>query len=106
MSGFIAGAPVPSGHINTETFSRDTLTRTAELTDHYDMPDEARAKLMLALGRATLEGLDDEKPGQPGQIGAGIDLLKRAIELHSSCGGKKDLERAERLLKKHAGTPG
>ena len=26
--------------------------------------------------------------------------LKRAIELHGACGGKKDLERAERLLKK------
>ncbi len=89
-----------------ESFSRDTLTRTAELTADSDMPDEARAKLMLALGRATLEDLDDENPGQPGQIAAGIELLKRAIELHSSCGGKKDLERAERLLKKHAGTTG
>lgn len=89
-----------------ESFSRDTLTRTAELTADYDMPDEARAKLMLALGRATLVGLDDETPGQPGQIAAGIELLKRAIELHSACGGKKDLERAERLLKKHAGTTG
>lgn len=88
------------------SFSRDTLTRTAELTADYDMPDEARAKLMLALGKATLEGLDDEHPGQPGQINAGIELLKRAIELHSNCGGKKDLERAERLLKKHAGTAG
>lgn len=89
-----------------ESFSRDTLTRTAELTADYDMPDEARAKLMLALGRATLEGLDDEKAGQPGQIEAGIELLKRAIELHTSCGGKKDLDRAERILKKHAGAAG
>lgn len=89
-----------------ESFSRDTLTRTAELTADYDMPDEARAKLMLALGKATLEGLDDETPGQPGQIAAGIELLKRAIELHGACGGKTDLGRAERLLKIHAGTTG
>ena len=85
------------------TFSLEILTNTAVLTEEQDMPDEARAKLVLALGRATLEGIDDVIPGQPGQLQAGIDLLKRAIELHSSCGGKKDLERAERLLKKHTG---
>ncbi|TDF86292.1 phage terminase small subunit [Pseudomonas sp. H9] len=88
------------------TFPLEILTATAVLTEDQDMPDEARAKLILALGRATLEGISDEQPGQPGKLQAGIDLLKRAIELHSSCGGKKDLERAERLLKKHAGTAG
>jgi hypothetical protein len=85
------------------TFSLDILTNTAVLTEEQDMPDEARAKLVLALGRATLEEIDDVRLGQPGQLEAGINLLKRAIELHSSCGGKKDLERAERLLKKHTG---
>lgn len=85
------------------TFSLEVLTNTAVLTEEQDMPDEARAKLVLALGRATLESIDDVEPGQPGQLEAGINLLKRAIELHSSCGGKKDLERAERLLKKHTG---
>ncbi|WP_438307555.1 phage terminase small subunit [Pseudomonas guariconensis] len=84
-------------------FPIDILTRTAVLTAEQDMPDEARAKLTLALGRATLTGLDENTPGQPGQIQAGIDLLKEAIQRHNSCGGKKDLERAERLLKKHAG---
>lgn len=84
-----------------ETFDRGVLERTLELTDEHDMPDEARAKLYLATGRATLVGIDADSPGKPGQIQAGIDLLKRAIDLHSSCGGKKDLESAERLLKKH-----
>lgn len=88
------------------SFSLDVLSRTAELTVESDMPDEARAKLMLALGRATLEGLDESNPGQPGQVQAGVDLLKHAIELHSTCGGKKDLERAERLLNKIAGPAG
>ena len=85
-------------------FPHDILTRTAALTAEQDMPDEARAKLSLALGRSTLTGLDENNPGQPGQIQAGIELLKTAIQQHNSCGGKKDLERAERLLKKHAGT--
>lgn len=85
-----------------EPFDLDILHRTAELTDAEDMPDQARAKLFLAMGRATLEGINDEKPGQPGQVQAGIDLLKKAIDLHDACGGKKDLERAERLLNKLA----
>ncbi|MCI3908859.1 terminase endonuclease subunit [Pseudomonas viridiflava] len=84
-----------------ETFDREILTRTLRLTDEHDMPDEARAKLYLATGRAMLDGINAEDTGQPGQLQAGINLLKRAIDLHSSCGGKKDLESAERLLKKH-----
>jgi Phage small terminase subunit len=85
-----------------EPFDLAVLHRTAELTDAEDMPDQARAKLFLAMGRATLEGLTDDQPGQPGQVQAGIDLLKKAIDLHDACGGKKDLERAERLLNKLA----
>lgn len=84
------------------TFDLSILHRTIELTDEEDMPDQARAKLYLATGRATVHGITAEEPGQPGQTQAGIDLLKRAIELHDSCGGKKDLDGAERLLKKHA----
>ncbi len=90
----------------SEPFSIEILTRTAELTAEEDMPDEARAKLMLALGKATVADLDEAKPGQPGQVQAGVDLLRRAIELHENCGGKKDLERAERLLKKITGPAG
>jgi hypothetical protein len=84
------------------SFDLNILHRTVELTDVEDMPDQARAKLYLATGRATLDGVTVEAPGQPGQVQAGIDLLKRAIELHDACGGKKDLDGAERLLKKHA----
>ena len=86
------------------SFDLAILHRTVELTEDEDMPDQARAKLFLATGRATLNGITAEEPGQPGQIQAGIDLLKRAIELHEGCGGKKDLDGAERLLKKHAAT--
>lgn len=84
------------------TFDRQILCRAAELTKAEDMPDEARAKLYLAIGRATVAGLSADDAGQPGQLEAGIELFKRAIALHNACGGKKDLEGAERLLKKHA----
>lgn len=99
----IATAALKSQKANG-SFDLSILHRTVELTDAEDMPDQARAKLYLATGRATLDGITAEEPGQPGQIQAGIDLLKRAIELHDGCGGKKDLDGAERLLKKHAAT--
>jgi hypothetical protein len=90
-----------------EPFDREVLLRTAAVTHDQDMPDEARAKLYLAIGKAALAGLRDEA-GDDGAgemraaLGAARDWLVYAIELHSSCGGKKDLERVERLLKKHA----
>lgn len=84
-------------------FSGAILGRTTRLTADHDMPDEARAKLFLAGGREVLAEVDEHhpRPDNAATVDAGIQLLKRAIELHSSCGGKKDLERAERLLKKH-----
>ncbi|EML8065909.1 TPA: terminase endonuclease subunit [Pseudomonas aeruginosa] len=85
-----------------QPFDIAVLLRAAELTAEQDMPDEVRAKLFLALARATLTGLDADNPGKPGQVDEGIALLKRAIELHDKCGGKKDLEAAERLQKKLA----
>ncbi|WP_448680235.1 phage terminase small subunit [Pseudomonas nicosulfuronedens] len=85
-----------------QPFDIAVLLRTAELTAEQDMPDEVKAKLFLALGRATLHGLTLEAPGKPGQVEEGIALLTRAIELHDKCGGKKDLEAAGRLQKKQA----
>lgn len=88
------------------SFDLATLQRTMQLTTDQDMPDEAKAKLYLATGRATVAGLTPDNPGVIGQVETGIELLKRAIELHNSCGGKKDLEGAERLLKKIAPASG
>lgn len=86
-----------------ELFDAQILARAGELTREQDMPDEARAKLHLAYARAVLEPVSDESPDVE-RLQAGITNLRRAIELHGSCGAKKDLERAERLLKKHAPT--
>lgn len=88
-----------------EAFDVAVLDRAAVLTAGQDMPDEVRAKLRLALGRALLATGTDDVPPPAADLVASIEHLKRAIELHGSCGGKKDLERAERLLKKHAATP-
>ncbi len=82
-------------------FDRFVLSLAADITAAHDMPDEARAKLHLALGKAYLAELDEAAPNAEGMEEARAHLA-RAIDLHSNCGGKKDLERVERLLKKHA----
>jgi hypothetical protein len=86
-------------------FDLQTLLDTEELTRERDMPDEARAKLHLAIGRALAVQVTDETPTaeQMETLRSARGNLTRAIALHTSCGGKKDLERVDRLLKKHAG---
>ena len=87
-------------------FDPALLARATELTAGEDMPDEVRAKLYLAAGRAVLRAVTDEAPPPPDVLWKCVADLRRAIELHGNCGGKKDLERAERLLKKHAAPGG
>ncbi|MCL8304560.1 phage terminase small subunit [Pseudomonas putida] len=109
--GCLVAEEVATAALNAQkagsSFPLLTLNRTAKLTADQDMPDEARAKLVLAQGRAQLAQLNFDAetltPDELAWLQFGIDLLKRAIKLHNGCGGKKDLERAERLLKKHAG---
>lgn len=86
-------------------FDLAVLLRTASITDEQDMPDEARAKLYLAIGRANFqeaERPDAELAESARWLVLAQKYLARAIDLHSNCGAKKDLERVERLLKKHA----
>ncbi|PKG93657.1 terminase [Pseudomonas sp. Choline-3u-10] len=84
-----------------EPFNRFVLTLAADITAEHDMPDEARAKLHLALGKAYLADLDEAAiDGE--QLEQARANLARAIDLHSNCGGKKDMERVVRLQKKHA----
>lgn len=88
------------------TFDVAILAKTEELTAEQDMPDQARAKLNLAMGKAAATQVNEEKPDATDAVWleAARRHLARAIELHSNCGGKKDMERVDRLLKKHAGT--
>lgn len=88
------------------SFDLELLLRTEQITTKEDMPDQARAKLHLAIGKALSAQVADDAPAdsalQP--LEQAKTHLARAIELHSNCGGKKDLERVERLLKKHTAT--
>ncbi len=82
-------------------FPLDVLAQAQAITAAHDMPDEARAKLHLATGKAML-GMVDEQQLDGELLEQAKAQLVKAIDLHSNCGGKKDLERVERLLKKHA----
>ena len=77
------------------------LEQALTITDPHDMPDQVRAKLSLATGKAMLSKVDEQQLDGELVEQAKAQLTK-AIDLHSNCGGKKDLERVVRLLKKHA----
>ncbi len=77
------------------------LEQALTITDPHDMPDQVRAKLSLAAGKAMLSKVDEQQLDGELLEQAKAQLTK-AIDLHSNCGGKKDLERVVRLLKKHA----
>jgi hypothetical protein len=87
-----------------DRFPISILETTESVTAEQDMPDQVRAKLQLALGKAFAGQVNEETPAAEAlpSLERAKQYLSRAIELHSNCGGKKDLERVERLLKKHA----
>ncbi len=90
-------------------FDTAILDQASSITEGQDMPDQVRAKLLLARARWTLrtvaKALDGPQDGQPfdplPSLSTAIESLRRAIQLHDGCGGKKDLENAERLQKKY-----
>lgn len=87
------------------TFDPDILERTRALTESHDMPDQARAKLFVAIGKTAFKSVNPEQIDDQAlaQLGIAKGALSRAIELHEACGGKTDLGIVEKLIKKHAG---
>lgn len=87
-----------------ESFPLAVLEQAARITTEQDMPDQARAKLHLAIGKANAAKVPDENltSTDVGYLVLAKGHLAKAIDLHTNCGGKKDLERVERLIKKHA----
>lgn len=75
-----------------DKFDADQLRQVAELTESYDMPDQARAKLYKALGYAV-----QSDPA------AALPYLRRALALHDRVGVKKDIDRLEQELAKASG---
>lgn len=95
---------IKAGH----SFPVAPLLDALRITQGHDMPDQARAKLHLAIGSAQAHGIEGDKltEDQTELLESASEHLTRAIELHDKCGGKKTLEGVTRLLKKHAGNNG
>ena len=72
-----------------EGITLNMLQQVQELTKEQDMPDQVRAKLHKAIGYQLREA---DKP-------AALDELKRALELNTAAGVKKDIEKLEREIK-------
>lgn len=81
---------------NNPAIEIDILLRLQELTADKDMPDEARAKLLKAIGYTQRQSTN-----QADQASALI-WLQRALAAHTDVGVKKDIEVLERSLKKAA----
>lgn len=81
---------------NNPAIEIDILLRLQELTADKDMPDEARAKLLKAIGYTQREStnLADQA--------SALIWLQRALAAHTDVGVKKDIEVLERNLKKAA----
>lgn len=79
-------------HTAGQSVNIDLLLDTLTLTDAEDMPDQVRAKLHKIIGLILRSG----KPEQA------LFHLKRAFQLDSRSGVKKDIERLETALRKAA----
>lgn len=85
----------------------EQLMRANMLTADADMPDQARAKLHKAIGRAYMRRADafdpaaDNAPagGKAAFASEALAHLQRALGLHKAIGVKKDIDRVERQLK-------
>lgn len=91
--GADAGAAFPAG----------ALGALEDLVADEDMPDEVRAKLQKAIGKAILAGgdADDARARQEETL----KRYQRALQLSAKAGVKKDIQALEKILKKDAAPP-
>ena len=69
-----------------------------------DMPDQVKAKLFVALGKAKIKLIESKDEPSQSDLAFAQDAqayLERAIELDDKCGGKQDLKTMETFLKKY-----
>ncbi|WP_145521704.1 phage terminase small subunit [Yersinia aldovae] len=81
---------------NNPAIEIDILLRLQELTADKDMPDEARAKLLKAIGYTLRQSINLADQA------SALIWLQRALAAHTDVGVKKDIEVLERNLKKAA----
>lgn len=85
----------------------EVLVKADSMTERADMPDQARAKLMKALGRAYVEAaenFDAESDnavagGKPALATAALNHFKRALALNPKSGVKTNIRDTEKMLR-------
>lgn len=98
LKAFALGAEVAAA------FPAGVLAAIEDLVDdedpdlREDMPDEVRAKLQKAIGKAILQGGEDDRARQE----QALKRFQRALELDDGAGVKKEIEQLVRKLNKPA----
>lgn len=101
----VAGA-IANGAVPKHDEALLLLQEVARLIDGQDAPDQARAKLHLAIGKTLGEQAGDELRGPTLEMArAAVAQLRRAVDLHSGVGCKKLIEQLDRKIK-NAGQAG
>ncbi|MFX6516441.1 phage terminase small subunit [Acinetobacter baumannii] len=85
------GNAAKAAHTAGEVFDLSILEKANNITATFSMHDQIRAKLYVAIGRSFLQ----KELYEPA-----VEFLKLAIKHNENCGGKQELQKAERLLKK------
>lgn len=85
------GNAAKAAYAEGKVFEITILEKANALTSTFSMHDQIRAKLYVAMGRTYL---------QKELYALAVTFLKRAIKHNENCGGKQELQKAERLLKK------
>lgn len=65
-----------------------------------DMPDEVKAKLYLALGKANMRFIEDESELAFAYASHAQNFLEKAVKLDDKCGGRTDLNKMTKLVNK------
>jgi len=92
----------------------EVLVQADTLTEKADMPDQARAKLMKALGRAYVEAAENFDAeadnavagGKPALATAALNHFKRALALNSKSGVKTNIRDTEKMIRDLGGSDG
>lgn len=91
-------------YIDIDVLKRlESLMINSELPpETVDMPDQVKAKLYLALGKAELRLITDKDKPDLIHTRAAAEYLQKAVELDDKCGGKGDLNLVQKLIDKFA----
>ncbi|HAV3703193.1 TPA: terminase [Acinetobacter baumannii] len=91
-----------NAYIDIEVLKRlESLMINSELPpETVDMPDQVKAKLYLALGKAELRLITDKDKPDLVHTQAAAEYLQKAVDLDEKCGGKGDLNLVQKLIDK------